>query len=182
MLFRSEPGASLLLGAGISFEGARIETAAFKCAGLTLGMVRMAMGPESRGSRPCCSFEAFDLKYALFDRPCVRLGSASLCSSAMLGSQNSTTLNAEAKMPVCTICIFELWPTCVSSPLRASSSSTFFNALANSRRIPVHSTALMLLCWNRSMSGDERRTDWYWRCSCDLRNSGGLYEGGWVEG
>ena len=32
------------------------------------------------------------------------------------------------------------------------------------------------------MSGDERRTDWYWRCSCDLRNSGGLYEGGWVEG
>ena len=32
------------------------------------------------------------------------------------------------------------------------------------------------------MSGDERRTDWYWRCSCDLRNSGGLYEGGWVLG
>jgi hypothetical protein len=32
------------------------------------------------------------------------------------------------------------------------------------------------------MSGDERRTDWYWRCNCDLRNSGGLYEGGWVEG
>ena len=32
------------------------------------------------------------------------------------------------------------------------------------------------------MRGDERRRDWYCRCSCDLRNSGGLCDGGCVRG
>lgn len=32
------------------------------------------------------------------------------------------------------------------------------------------------------MSGEERRSDVYWRWSCDLRNSGRLWDGGCVEG
>ena len=42
--------------------------------------------------------------------------------------------------------------------------------------------ALRLLCWKRSIKGVERRREVYCRCSCDLRYSGGLWEGGCVGG
>ena len=42
--------------------------------------------------------------------------------------------------------------------------------------------ALRLECWKKSIMGVERRSEVYWRWSCDLRNSGGLCDGGWVVG
>lgn len=48
--------------------------------------------------------------------------------------------------------------------------------------MPDHSVALMLLCWKSTIRGDERRRDWYCLWSWDLRNSGGLCDGGCVGG
>lgn len=46
----------------------------------------------------------------------------------------------------------------------------------------IHSVAFRLLCWKRRRRGVERRREVYWRWSCVLRYSGGLWEGGWVGG
>ena len=46
----------------------------------------------------------------------------------------------------------------------------------------IHSVALRLLCWKSSIRGVERNRDVYWRWSCDLRYSGGLWEGGCAGG
>lgn len=46
----------------------------------------------------------------------------------------------------------------------------------------IHSVALRLLCWNKRSKGVERSREVYCRWSCDLRNSGGLWDGGWVRG
>lgn len=46
----------------------------------------------------------------------------------------------------------------------------------------IHSVAFRLLCWKRRSRGVERRREVYWRWSWDLRNSGGLWEGGCVGG
>lgn len=54
-----------------------------------------------------------------------------------------------------------------------SCSSSFWKAMASSRRMAIHSVALRLLCWKRSIRGVERRREVYWRWSWDLRNSGG---------
>ncbi len=62
------------------------------------------------------------------------------------------------------------------------SASTFSRAKCSSRRMDVHSVALRLLCWNRRSRGVERSREVYWRWSCDLRYSGGLWDGGWVLG
>ena len=48
--------------------------------------------------------------------------------------------------------------------------------------MPTHSLAFILLCWKMSRRGEERRSDAYCRSSCDLRSSGGLSDGGCVEG
>lgn len=61
-------------------------------------------------------------------------------------------------------------------------AETFCSAVASSRRMAAHSMALRLLCWKRSISGVDSRSEAYWRKSCDLRSSGGLYDGGCVRG
>lgn len=44
-------------------------------------------------------------------------------------------------------------------------SSTARRAWVNSRRTDIHSRALRLECWKRRISGEERRSEVYWRWS-----------------
>ena len=59
-------------------------------------------------------------------------------------------------------------------------ASAFSIAMASSRRTDIHSAAFRLLCWKRSSRGEERSREVYCLWSWDLRNSGGLCEGGCV--
>ena len=185
-----------------------MERAAARCCGDTVGRVRMARGPDSRGSRPWGCLRLL-LRLAAVcakcERPCVKAGSEGCADPAVRGSevgvvgsegwicsvdeeeksgfQNSTTLRAAAKMPVCTTCTLMLWLVdSLSLPCARNSASTFSRAVASSRRTAIHSVDLRLLCWKTTISGVERRRDWYCRSNCDLRNSGGLWEGGWFRG
>ena len=179
-----------------------MDSAALRCCGETVGRVRTARGPVRMGSS---SWRAPRLRllrvnlHTRSERPWVSVASrleagvdatgvelATLGwvsgEKSKLGFQNSTTWIAEAKMPVWTTWIFVSLPVYEVFPFFASSSSTLCSALASSRLMPIHSLALRLLCWKITIRGVERRRDWYCRCSCDFRNSGGLCDGGCVRG
>ena len=65
---------------------------------------------------------------------------------------------------------------------RACCSSVLRRAEVSSRRMATHSEDLRLLCWNMRIRGVERSKEVYCRWSCDLRYSGGRWEGGCVGG
>ena len=87
------------------------------------------------------------------------------------------TSKADSKIPTWSVWIFIAGARVVERSL-----STFSRARFSSRRTDIHSAALRLLCWKKRRSGVERSREVYCRWSCDLRNSGGLCDGGWVGG
>ena len=111
----------------------------------------MLLGARVEGKVGCCAWSSIDAS----------------------GLKNSTTRSALAKMLVCMTCIL-ISSASVSCPFFSRWSSSFRNAMASSLRMLIHSTALTLLCWNIRIKGEDRSSDWYWRCSWVLRTSGGL--------
>lgn len=101
------------------------------------------------------------------------------------GLKYSATRSAEAKMEVWMMWILMLSASCGVKETfwdDCCCSSTFRRALVSSRRMDIHSVDLRLLCWKRSIRGVERKREVYCRWSCDLRYSGGRWEGGWLGG
>ena len=91
------------------------------------------------------------------------------------GSQYSVTSSADSKMLV-----WIVWILMLDAREVETSASAFWREMESSRRMDIHSVALRLECWNRSISGVLRRREVYWRCSWLFLYSGGLWEGGWV--
>ncbi len=78
------------------------------------------------------------------------------------GRKYSVTSNADSKIRVCIMWILMLFAKGGKLEDRTGEDcSSFRRARESSRRTDIHSVDLRLLCWNRSMSGVERRRDVY---------------------